>query len=263
MQDGYSESQNMNDDLGIDEWYLESNPRGHWLAFNASQFGAEMLVEALDGTTLGTRAWGESFRPAADGISYDWYILIASKCRRDECLRILQCMLGSGLTDLDPLPDAPPKQGKSFWQRVASILPWVHDEPLAPIGSGTPPPRAGYDDLHRRPIHELHVSFETGSWPSSGVLRELGYKVGRSGLGPVERHRILRASLDVKLVATSREAIDYTQEWGRPNSAQRADKIERCLKAFAENARRRSADMSEAIADWEDDLEWFRREGSQ
>lgn len=259
----YSESQKMIDDLGIDEWYLESNPRGHWLAFNASQIGAEMLVEALDATSLGARAWGESFRPAADGISYDWYVLIASKCRRDECLRVLEGILGSDGVSPELLSGAHPHPGKSFWQRVVSLLPWVHDDPTSDIVAETPPARSVFDDLNdvrRRPVHELHVSFETGTWPASGVLSELGYKVGRSGLGPAERHRILRTALTVTLVATSREANDYIQDWGRPNSRQRAAKIERCLVKFADNARRRSADMSEAIADWEDDLVWFRGE---
>ncbi len=154
----------MIDDLGIDEWYLESNPRGHWLAFKANRFGAEMLVEALDATTLGTRAWGESFRPAADGILYDWYILIASKCRRDECLRVLEGMLGPNVAASEPSSSAQPHQGKSFWQRVASILPWVHDEPAIASGADPPPSRSVFDDLnddlHRRPIHKLHVSFE-------------------------------------------------------------------------------------------------------
>lgn len=240
----------MIDDLGINEWYLESNPRGHWLAFNASQAGAAMLVEALDATPLGTRAWGESFRPAADDNSYDWYVLIASKCSRDECLLVLERMLGSGIAgSVPPGRDDRPYPGKNLWQRVVSVLPWVHD-----------PPAEAADGETTSAVHELHVSFETGSWTSSGVLSELGYKVGRSGLDAADRHRILRTTLNVTLVAMSREVDAYIQDWGRPNSRHRAAKIERCLKAFAENARRRTADMSEAITDWEEDLDWFRRE---
>lgn len=259
----------MIDDLGIDEWYLESNQRGHWLAFNASLFGAEELVDALDATSLGVKAWGESFRPATDGVRYDWYILLRSKCMRDECLRILGGLLDSGREEPTKTTiQDPPRAGKSFWQRVVSVLPWVHDEQEDSSAAGeAPPTRSVFDDLAdkltTRPVHELHVTFDTGSWPSSGVLSELGYKVGRSGLGPVERRRILRTAHAVTLIGSSKETRSYIAEWGEPNSRQRADKIERCLSNFAEVARRRSADMSEAIEDWEDDLDWFRRERAQ
>ncbi|GAA2545340.1 hypothetical protein [Mycolicibacterium diernhoferi] len=259
----------MIDDLGIDEWYLESNQRGHWLAFNASLFDAEELVEVLDATSLGVKAWGESFRPAADGVRYDWYILLKSKCMRDECLRLLGGLLDRRREEpTNEIVQDPPRAGKSLWQRVVSVLPWVHDkqgDSSAP--SEARPTRSVFNDLAgnriTRTVHELHVTFDTGSWPSNGVLRELGYKVGQNGLGPVERRRILRTAYAVTLTGVSKETRSYIAEWGEPNSQQRADKIERCLSNFAEVARRRSADMSEAIADWEDDLDWFRREGAR
>jgi hypothetical protein len=82
--------------------------------------------------------------------------------------------------------------------------------------------------------------------------------VGKSGLGPDLRRQILRNAMMIELVANSAESEQYLGEWGSPNSRQRAAKIERCLAGFAAGARRRNADISEAIADWEDDLAWFR-----
>lgn len=113
----------MIDDLGIDEWYLESNQRGHWLAFNASLFDAEELVEVLDATSLGVKAWGESFRPAADGVRYDWYILLKSKCMRDECLRLLGGLLDRRREEpTNEIVQDPPRAGKASgngWYRCS------------------------------------------------------------------------------------------------------------------------------------------------
>ncbi|UBV13917.1 hypothetical protein [Mycolicibacterium fortuitum] len=163
---------------------------------------------------------------------------------------------------------------KSFWQQVVGFLPWVHDDsdkdacPAESEGDGAPEQPADFwsrleeDDLNARPVHELVVDFDTGAWPASGVLGKLGYKVGKNGLGPTVRRNILRDALMVDLVATTAEAESYLREWGAPNSRQRALKIERCLAGFAELNRHKSADYSEAIADWESDLAWFTQECS-
>ncbi|MEX3654815.1 hypothetical protein ABFW14_12100 [Mycolicibacterium fortuitum] len=180
------------------------------------------------------------------------------------------------VADIDPQRSREPKQArpKSFWQQVVGFLPWVHDEPdkdARPAGSeadGAPEQPADFwsrleeDDLNARPVHQLVVDFDTGAWPASGVLGELGYKVGKNGLGPTVRRNILRDALMVDLVATTAGAESYLREWGAPNSRQRALKIERCLAGFAELNRYKSADYSEAIADWESDLAWFTQECS-
>lgn len=158
---------------------------------------------------------------------------------------------------------------KSLWQQVVSVLPWVHDEPengsrtaeskpepAAPRSAPTAPPASDY--VKARPVYRLIVDFDAGAWPASGVLSELGYHVGKNGLGPDLRRRILRNAMTVELVATSAESKSYLRQWGPPNSGQRGAKIERCLAGFAAGARRKSADMAEAIADWDSDLAWFR-----
>lgn len=170
---------------------------------------------------------------------------------------------------------APRPRPKSFWQQVVAFLPWVHDEPEKGSGAAEPESnsaseqrtdvwsrRESDDDINARPVHQLVINIDTGSWPASGVLREMGYKVGKSGLGPSARRDILRAALTVELVATTTEAESYLREWGDPNSRRRASKIKRCLAGFAELHRNNRADYSEAIADWESDLAWFTRECS-
>ncbi len=161
--------------------------------------------------------------------------------------------------------DRPSATPKSFWQQLVSFLPWTNDEPEAvspPAGAETTDGPDADAEINSRPVHQLVVDFDAGSWPASGVLKELGYKVGKNGLGPLARRQILHSAFTVELVATSADTESYLREWGAPNTRQRAAKIERCLAGFAENARRRDADMAEAIADWESDLAWFARERS-
>lgn len=149
---------------------------------------------------------------------------------------------------------------KSFWRQIISVLPWVHDEPAAqPSGTSTrpPPDPSDHDDLNARPIYQLHVDFDTGRWPTSGVLSEMGYKVGKKGLPTASRREILRQVLGVHLVACSPDAESYIREWGNPGSHQRITKTYNAIATFSQNAQRRNADYSEAIADWESDLDWL------
>jgi hypothetical protein len=108
-------------------------------------------------------------------------------------------------------------------------------------------------------IYQLVVDFDNGAWPASGVLSEMGYRVGKNGRTASDRRRILSDVYEVELVAASADSEDYIREWGRPKSAARLAKMKRCLSGFAAGARRRSADMSGAILDWEGDLEWLRQ----
>lgn len=106
--------------------------------------------------------------------------------------------------------------------------------------------------------HRVVVQFNAGGRPDPGVLRQMGYRVGRSGLGPSRRRSILEKVYEAKLVATSTETVDYISEWGGPSTRARARKMERALAGFISNAMRKDADMSEAIDDWESDLTWLR-----
>lgn len=166
----------------------------------------------------------------------------------------------------DPPTDPPTAPGgKTFWQRLASVLPWVHDEepdhgsPSTPTPPQEPDPEPDLDDhdINAPPFYQLVVDFDTGAWPTSGVLRQMGYNVGKQGLRPVERRKILRQVLHVELVAGSADARNYVHEWGPPASHQRLTKMCNSLAAFSRNAQRQDADYSEAIADWDEDLAWL------
>lgn len=95
-------------------------------------------------------------------------------------------------------------------------------------------------------------------WPEIGLLRHLGYKVGKAGKQDRERRRILDRTYQKSVPQV--ESREHMQEWGRPATGDRLKKLADCLAAFVRNAKRhdRTA-MSTAIAQWEADLSYLKR----
>jgi hypothetical protein len=159
--------------------------------------------------------------------------------------------------------------GPGIWDRLVSIvLGWWQgdkssssgdDDHTSPRGESHNAAPTGDTSATREAVYELVVNFDTGAWPAAGVLSEMGYRVGNTrGLAPNARRAILRDVLNVQLVATSPETEHYLREWGPPGSATRLRKTKRCLGGFIAGAeRKKHANMSAAIADWESDLEWL------
>ncbi|MFM8856295.1 MAG: hypothetical protein ACKOI2_03645 [Actinomycetota bacterium] len=110
------------------------------------------------------------------------------------------------------------------------------------------------------PVNGLVVNYRSGEWPDKGVLSEVGYHVGISGLETEARRQILRKVVNLVLIGIAPSSGGEIREWGDPRSEQRIVKIANCLAGFTSQARRRRrADMSRAIADWESDLHWLRQ----
>lgn len=92
----------------------------------------------------------------------------------------------------------------------------------------------------------------------TGLLRQYGYKVGVNGLSESQRRRILDSVLLEPFPFVNDTA--YLREWGKPNTAQRLQKLANCIATFARNAkRRRLSSHSESIQDWEADLAYLKR----
>jgi len=108
-------------------------------------------------------------------------------------------------------------------------------------------------------VHGLLVDFRQGEWPANGVLKVMGYHVGMTGLPTIKRRAILREVVHVELIGTTRQSQAYVREWGGPRSETRISKMASCLGMFASLARRRRADMTPAVVDWEEDLRWLRK----
>lgn len=104
--------------------------------------------------------------------------------------------------------------------------------------------------------HKGHGTLDTSNWNSSGLLSELGYKVGIEGESTPVRHAILdRVFLGALPPIISNE---YMISWYAPRTSERLQKTAESIAAFARNAYRRTDQtMVHAIDDWEKDLKYL------
>lgn len=92
-----------------------------------------------------------------------------------------------------------------------------------------------------------------------GLLRYVGYSVGRQGEPQTVRRQILDCVFHNVLPRV--QSPEYMADWNAPTTAARLQKIAESIAAFARNAKRNARnDYSEAIADWESDLEYLFHE---
>ena len=98
------------------------------------------------------------------------------------------------------------------------------------------------------------------NWHSEGMLAFLGYRVGTTqGVGDQVRRQILNAAFATVLPPVNDQ--QYLKEWAGPSSALRLRRLAYEIARFARNAKRkRSTNMENAIADWEDDLHYLYRQ---
>jgi len=101
-------------------------------------------------------------------------------------------------------------------------------------------------------------SFEIDQSPDIGMLVFLGYHVGRiNGLNVGTR----RVILDHVYLGTLPpfEGPAYYKSWGEPESATRLQKLAESIASFTRSAKRRGrVRMSDAISDWEADLDYLK-----
>jgi hypothetical protein len=92
-----------------------------------------------------------------------------------------------------------------------------------------------------------------------GLLSYVGYNVGNDGERTVVRQKILDCVFHN--VLPNVESMDYMKEWGSPKSTSRLKKLAEALAAFTRNAKRNyNADYSQAIEDWQHDLDYLYHE---
>jgi hypothetical protein len=103
-------------------------------------------------------------------------------------------------------------------------------------------------------------SVDPNEWPDVGLLGKLGYKVGKGGKSKYRRRAILRKAFQ----ANASEWLpveEQADQWGKPTSSKRLQKIANSLAAFARNARKRSDPSLEmAISQWEADLAYLKEQ---
>ena len=95
-------------------------------------------------------------------------------------------------------------------------------------------------------------------WQDIGLLKASGYAVGKTnGIKSSERQKIL----NYIFLRDDLSDIDdraYASEWGSVKSEKRLKKIADCISTFANNALRNPNDMSSAIREWSEDLNYIK-----
>jgi hypothetical protein len=103
-------------------------------------------------------------------------------------------------------------------------------------------------------------SMRSAGWHDEGMLAYLGYRVGIvQGLSQGIRRQILDAVFMHPLPPVN--GPEYCRQWGLPAAAGRLERLAKEITRFTQNAKRkRSADMTSAISDWEADLNYLYRQ---
>lgn len=95
-------------------------------------------------------------------------------------------------------------------------------------------------------------------WKESGLLSLSGYRVGEARGVPKDRRRKVLNYVFLKDDLGDVDDPEYAASWGDPKSSARLQKLSETLAAFVRTAKRNPANMSRAIADWEEDLEYLK-----
>lgn len=141
-------------------------------------------------------------------------------------------------------------------REVKKLLDAIEKEWRRRTGPGSRP-----DDYFRWPSTDAEIGIgslsDPGQWLSEGLLRFLHYSVGRRQEGNERSRRVILAAVfDGDLPPF--HSAEYMLGWGMPGTACRLKKIASSLAAFARNAKRkRLAELTEAIADWEADMKFL------
>jgi hypothetical protein len=103
-------------------------------------------------------------------------------------------------------------------------------------------------------------SMKQAAWHEEGMLAYLGYRVGMvHGVSQGIRRQILDAVFMHPLPPVN--GAEYCRQWGPPAAAGRLERLAKEIARFTQNAKRkRSADMTSAISDWETDLNYLYRQ---
>lgn len=107
------------------------------------------------------------------------------------------------------------------------------------------------------PVEGLGGHAADPEWIPMGPLKLLGYAVGRNGKPTSVRRRILEEAFTTASLPRAGDA-QYMASWGTASSSARLQKMADSIATFARNAKKRRKPPEEAIAQWEEDLQWLK-----
>ena len=97
---------------------------------------------------------------------------------------------------------------------------------------------------------------DSSNWITNGLLKFMDYQVGNSSTYTTSQRQAL-LSIVFQMEIPPVFPVEYINQFGKPSSSNRLQKIAESIAAFTRNAKRKSHDMHAAIQDWEEDLNWL------
>lgn len=94
-------------------------------------------------------------------------------------------------------------------------------------------------------------------WPKVGLLKYMGYKVGKNGIKNAQRRQRILSAIYTSDSLPFVQSHSYMAKWGEPNSCKRLRKLANSLTSFCRTAKRKDDRPELAIAHWEADLNWL------
>lgn len=115
-----------------------------------------------------------------------------------------------------------------------------------------------WPDTHIVPSLGHDNAINPVDWPQVGLLKHMGYKVGKHGRNPSDRLRILVQVFTQPLPNV--KSLEHMTQWGTPCSKERLLKLANCIASFARLEKRQPVPSIKSINEWEADLDWLRYE---
>ena len=221
----------------------------HFLASCGIELRTISGNEAPDVVVLGDHDWSES---DLDELREDCFGDIRVYSQE---MVVASMAIGADIFDFDD-------EGDQIFDFIVGhpALEYFHKDGVIIPGLATDGEDEEPEEDDQEAVETLSVEFNVdGEWPEVGPLGELGYRVGKvRGLARNQRREILFRCFRIQLIPTSDWTTEYVSDWGPRCTERRWERMCRALKWSITKAERTTGrDMSVAIADWEEDLQFL------
>ena len=110
--------------------------------------------------------------------------------------------------------------------------------------------------------HYSRKAIDFDSFDEISPLKIMGYTVGVNGLNAYEREQVLNLALFGNFQRYMPEQINYDLRWGIPGSRTRFKLVHDHIRRV-KNLRNNRRNMSQAVRDWSNDLNFIRTQQNQ
>ncbi|WP_334078309.1 hypothetical protein [Microbulbifer sp. M83] len=101
-----------------DEWWIESQFYGHYVVFNGDEGRALAITTLLKASDFQVIRFARSFRPASNGVSYDWFIRVHKDEDKSRLEAVLKRFFNNHSSEDDPIDSSVDE----YLERIGELL---------------------------------------------------------------------------------------------------------------------------------------------